>query len=85
MDSVRNIMAIAGKELRGYFASPIAYILIGLFALLFGAFFYVFLTGFAEQQPADGDGRRRRPERQRVADPRRPAQRRRSSSCSSCR
>ena len=47
--SVRNILAIAGKELRGYFASPMGYILIGLFALLFGAFFRVYLTGFAEQ------------------------------------
>ena len=49
MDSVRNILAIAGKELRGYFASPMGYILVGLFALLFGAFFYVYLTGFAER------------------------------------
>ena len=30
---MNNIMAIANKELRGYFASPIAYIVIGLFAL----------------------------------------------------
>ena len=49
MTSVRNTLAIAGKELRGYFASPMGYILIGLFALLFGAFFRVYLTGFAEQ------------------------------------
>ena len=49
MTSVRNMLAIAGKELRGYFASPMGYILIGLFALLFGAFFHVYLTGFAEQ------------------------------------
>jgi ABC-2 type transport system permease protein len=58
VDSVRNIMAIAGKELRGYFASPMGYILVGLFALLFGAFFYVYLTGFAErsQQMAMGGG-----------------------------
>ena len=49
MTSVRNILAIAGKELRGYFASPMGYILVGLFALLFGAFFRVYLTGFAEQ------------------------------------
>ena len=58
MDSVRNIFAIAGKELRSYFASPMGYILIGLFALLFGAFFRVYLTGFAErsQQMAMGGG-----------------------------
>jgi ABC-2 type transport system permease protein len=38
---VRNTLAIADKELRSYFASPIAYILIGFFAQLFGWFFYV--------------------------------------------
>jgi ABC-2 type transport system permease protein len=43
---VRNILAIAGKELRGYFASPIAYIVLGLFALVFGWFFYVPLAFF---------------------------------------
>jgi len=46
---VRNIVAIANKEFRSYFASPIAYILIGLFALLFGWFFYVFLMNFVQQ------------------------------------
>jgi len=49
MNSVRNILAIAGKELRSYFASPIAYVIIGLFALLFGWFFYVYLHVFVEQ------------------------------------
>jgi gliding motility-associated transport system permease protein len=49
MNSVRNILAIAGKEMRSYFASPIAYIIIGLFALLFGWFFYVYLHVFVEQ------------------------------------
>ena len=49
MNSVRNILAIAGKELRSYFASPIAYIIIGLFALLFGWFYYVYLRVFVEQ------------------------------------
>jgi ABC-2 type transport system permease protein len=47
--SIRNVLAIAGKELRSYFASPMGYILIGLFALLFGMFFRVYLTMFAEQ------------------------------------
>jgi len=45
---VRNILAIAEKELRSYFASPIAYIIIGLFSLLFGWFFYVYLTLFVQ-------------------------------------
>jgi ABC-2 type transport system permease protein len=58
VDSVRNVFAIAGKELRSYFASPMGYILIGMFALLFGAFFWVYLTGFVErsQQMAMGGG-----------------------------
>jgi len=46
---VRNALAIANKEFRSYFASPIAYILIGLFSLLFGYFFYVFLMVFVRQ------------------------------------
>ena len=49
MTSVRNVLAIADKELRSYFASPIAYIIIGLFALLFGWFFYVYLTFFVQR------------------------------------
>ena len=46
---MRNILAIADKEMRSYFASPIAYILIGLFSLLFGWFFYVYLMAFSQQ------------------------------------
>jgi ABC-2 type transport system permease protein len=46
---VRNILAIAVKEIRSYFASPIAYIMIGLFSLLFGWFFYVYLMAFVQQ------------------------------------
>jgi ABC-2 type transport system permease protein len=49
MTSVRNITAIAGKELRSYFASPMAYIIIGLFALLFGVFFNAFLQAFLDE------------------------------------
>lgn len=36
---MRNVIAIADKEIRSYFASPIAYAMIGLFAVLFGVFF----------------------------------------------
>jgi ABC-2 type transport system permease protein len=42
-------MAIADRELRSYFSSPIAYIIIGFFLLPFGAFFYLYLTGFVRQ------------------------------------
>ena len=34
-----NVLTIAQKELRSYFVSPIAYVVIGLFAVLFGVFF----------------------------------------------
>ena len=37
---MRNVITIAQKELRSYFVSPIAYVVVGFFALLFGAFFY---------------------------------------------
>jgi ABC-2 type transport system permease protein len=46
---MRNILTIAGKEIRGYFTSPIAYIVIGFFALLFGYFFYALLSFFERQ------------------------------------
>ncbi len=49
MDSLRNVLAITEKELRSYFASPIAYIIIGLFAMLFGYFFYAYLSLFVRQ------------------------------------
>jgi ABC-2 type transport system permease protein len=46
--SVRNILTIAGKELRGYFASPIAWVMMGLFAIVFGWFFNVYLSFFMQ-------------------------------------
>jgi ABC-2 type transport system permease protein len=46
---VRNIIAIAHKELRSYFSSPIAYSIIGFFALPFGVFFYLYLGAFVRQ------------------------------------
>ena len=53
---MRNILAIAGKELRGYFASPIAYVLLGFFALVYGWFFYVPLAYFNRQSMQMGMG-----------------------------
>jgi ABC-2 type transport system permease protein len=52
--SLRNVLAIADKELRSYFASPIAYIIIGLFALLFGWFFFVYLNFFVQRSSGMG-------------------------------
>lgn len=46
---MRNIFAIANKEFRGYFLSPIGYIAIGLFALLYGWFFVNLLAYFMSQ------------------------------------
>jgi len=37
---VRNVWIICRKELRSYFASPIAYLLLALFAIVFGFFFW---------------------------------------------
>jgi len=44
-----NIIAIARKELKAYFASPIAYIVIGFWALLYGYFFVAILSFFVRQ------------------------------------
>src|SRR5688572_13104172 len=44
-----NILAIAQKEVKAYFESPIAYIVIGMFALLFGYFFATGVSAFAQQ------------------------------------
>ena len=54
---MRNIMTIAGKELRGYFVSPMGWVVMGLFALLFGYFFYAHLSFFVQQSmQAQGGG-----------------------------
>jgi ABC-2 type transport system permease protein len=46
---VSNILAIAHKELKSYFASPIAYVVLAMFALLFGYFFLTMLAFFQRQ------------------------------------
>jgi ABC-2 type transport system permease protein len=43
---MRNILAVAHKELRSYFSSPIAYIVIGMFAFFYGYFFALMLQVF---------------------------------------
>ena len=40
---MRNILVICRKELGSYFRSPIAYILLTLFGVIFGYFFWVVL------------------------------------------
>ena len=43
-----NILAIAQKELKSYFASPIAYIVLGLFAFVYGYFYAVMFQYFMQ-------------------------------------
>jgi ABC-2 type transport system permease protein len=45
---LRNILAICGKELRGYFASPVAYLLLTIFGVVFGYFFWFAVNYFAQ-------------------------------------
>ncbi len=51
---MKNIWTIFRKEIKSYFASPIAYLLMTVFALIFGYFFYVataiFVTRSFESQ-----------------------------------
>lgn len=51
---MKNIWVIYCKELKSYFASPIAYLLMAAFALIFGYFFYaataIFVTRGLEMQ-----------------------------------
>ena len=46
---MRNTLAIAHKELRSYFASPIGYIVLGFFSLLYGWFYVTMLNYFVRQ------------------------------------
>jgi ABC-2 type transport system permease protein len=45
---VRNTLAIAWRELRTYFASPLAYVVIGVFVLLSGYIFWASLVRFSD-------------------------------------
>jgi len=44
---LRELVALWKKELHSYFVSPIAYIVIAVFAILMGYFFYTYLVSFA--------------------------------------
>ena len=50
--SLRNISAIAGKELRSFYSSPIAWVMLGLFALIFALFFDSAISYFAKASMA---------------------------------
>ena len=51
-----NILAIAHKELRAYFASPIAYVVIGVFTLILGVMYAGILNWFLGQSMQMGMG-----------------------------
>jgi ABC-2 type transport system permease protein len=53
---MRNVMAIADRELRSYFASPIAYVVIGFFALVFGLMYVSIMSWFVTQGMQMGMG-----------------------------
>ena len=46
---MKNILTIFNKEVRSYFASPIAYGLMAFFALIAGYFFYVYVAIFVDR------------------------------------
>jgi len=46
---MKNIWTIARKELNSYFRSPIAYIVLAVFAVIFGFFYYSILAVFLRQ------------------------------------
>jgi len=46
---MNNVLAIARKELRSYFASPIGLVMVGFFALIYGFFFAAILQSFDRQ------------------------------------
>src|SRR6266545_1835438 len=46
---MRNIVAIASKELKSYFASPVGWIILGFWSLLYGYFFVAIMNFFIRQ------------------------------------
>jgi|SRR5579863_6138097 gliding motility-associated transport system permease protein len=46
---MRNALVIAGKELQGYFVQPVAYVVLTVFLLLGGWFFFALLRVFDER------------------------------------
>jgi len=53
---MRNVVTIARKELQAYFASPIAYVVIGFFAFVFGWMYASILGWFVSQGMQAGLG-----------------------------
>ena len=45
---MNNIITIFNREFKSYFSSPIAYVVIGLFLVLTGVFFYLLTSSFLQ-------------------------------------
>jgi len=56
MGNVANVWALARREVQSYFASPVAYVVLGLFALIFGFLFYAYLGEFISRGMGQGLG-----------------------------
>ena len=51
---MRSILALTKKELESYFASPIAYVVVTLFLILSGIFFYIYLLFYLQSAQMAG-------------------------------
>jgi ABC-2 type transport system permease protein len=51
---MRSILALTRKELESYFASPIAYVVVTLFLILSGIFFYIYLLFYLQNAQMAG-------------------------------
>ena len=51
---MRTVLAITKKELEAYFASPIAYVVVTLFLVLSGIFFYIYLLFYLQNAQMAG-------------------------------
>jgi ABC-2 type transport system permease protein len=45
---MRNYLAILNRELKSYFSSPIAYVVIAMFLIIGGIFYYLIVTNFVQ-------------------------------------
>jgi len=54
---MRNIWVIAQKEVNSYFVSPIAYLLLTMFAIIFGFFFWNSVGLLQRRQPTSANER----------------------------
>lgn len=45
---MKNFLAIFNREVKSYFSSPVAYVVIGLFLVIAGIFFYLIVSNFVQ-------------------------------------